>query len=158
MARFEKVADQVIGEKIIEVKVKREDATRGRLRTIAAEGEDLIIELPRGATINNGDIFGPSEKGQYYKTLIEPEPVIKVTLEKAGGNRDVENALRLGYSLGNRHLEVLIEGDAVYVPITIAEEKIQEMLRKTSLPINVETLQRVISTAARGYFAGEEEE
>lgn len=158
MARFEKLADKVKGGQIIDVKAKREDAKRGRLRAIASDGEDLIIDLPRGAIINDGDIFGPSRKEHYYRVIIEPEPVIKVTLRKSETGKDLENALRLGYSLGNHHLEVLVEGDVAYVPLTISEETIREILRRTALPVNVETQQRVISTTASGYYAGEEEE
>ena len=158
MVRFEKPASKVEDKEIIEIKVKREDARRGRVRTKAPDGEDLIIDLSRGETINEGEIFGPSEKGHYYKTLIEPEPVLKVALEKFGATKDVENALRLGYSLGNHHLEVLVDGDAAYVPVTIAEEKIREILKRTVLPVKVEMQQRVISASASGYYAGEEEE
>ena len=158
MIRFEKSAEKVKGGEVVEVKAKREDARRGRLRAETTDGEDLIIDLPRGAAINDNDVFGPSQKGRYYRISIEPEPVVKVSLRKSDAVKDIENALRLGYSLGNHHLEVLVEGDAAYVPVTIAEEKIREILRRSGLPLQVETQQRAISAAASGYYAGEEEE
>lgn len=158
MIRFEKLAEKVNNDQVVEVKAKREDARRGRLRTRTSDGEDLIIDLPRGRAINDKDVFGPSQKDRYYRISIEPEPVVKVSLKKSEAAKDVENALRLGYSLGNHHLEVLVEGDAVYVPLTIAEEKIREILRRSGLPLQVETQQRIISAAASGYYAGEEEE
>jgi urease accessory protein len=158
MVQFEKLAEKANSAETIEVKAKREDARRGRLRTRTSDGEDLIIDLPRGAAINDKDVFGPSGKGRYYRISIEPEPVVKVSLKESVAEKDLENALRLGYSLGNHHLEVLVEGDAAYVPVTIAEEKIREILRRSGLPLQVETQQRVISAAASGYYAGEEEE
>jgi urease accessory protein UreE len=159
MILFEKLANQVNVEKTKEVITNRQDAMRGRVRTKLSDGEDLIINLPRGQSIAQGDIFGPSEKGDYYKILIEPELVIKVTLDESKATDHLlEKAIRLGYNLGNRHLEVLMEDNAVFVPVTIGEEKVKKILESMKLPIRFESVQKVISTASAGYHAGEEEE
>jgi urease accessory protein UreE len=157
MILFEKLADKVNAEKTIEVTTNRQDAMRGRVRTKLSDGEDLIINLPRGQPIGQGDIFGPSEKGDYYKILIEPELVIKVTLDESQSNDLMEKAAKLGYNLGNRHLEVLIEGNTVFVPVTIGEEKVRKILESMKLPIRYESVQKVISMSSVGYHAGEEE-
>ncbi len=157
MIVFEKLASQVNVEKIKEVTANRQDAMRGRVRTKLSESEDLVINLPRGQPIGQGDIFGPSEKGDYYKILIEPELVIKVTLDKARSDDAVEKAAKLGYNLGNRHLEVLIEDGAVFVPLTIGEEKVRKILESMKLPIKFESVQKVISMSSAGYHGGEEE-
>ena len=157
MIVFEKLASQVNVEKIKEVTANRQDAMRGRVRTKLSESEDLVINLPRGQPIGQGDIFGPSEKGEYYKILIEPELVIKVTLDKARSDDAVEKAAKLGYNLGNRHLEVLIEDGAVFVPVTIGEEKVRKILESMKLPIKFESVQKVISMSSAGYHGGEEE-
>ena len=158
MAIFDKLADEVKDGKIVEVKVKRENAMRGRIRIKAPDGEDLIIDMPRGRIINNCDTFGPSHDNTYYKVMVEPELVIKVTVEKSGAPKDMENAIKLGYNLGNRHLEVLIESDAAYVPVTLGEDKIREILKRTALPLKLESVQKIVMTTAPGYHAGEEEE
>jgi len=142
--------------RLLEVKIKRQDAARGRLRTVAPDGEDLIIDLPRGNVINESDVFGPSSTGAYYKIIIESELVIKVALKNPETRNQLENALKLGYNLGNRHLEVLIEDGVVYVPVTIGEEKVKRILEAMNLPITYESVQKVISTTAAGYHAGEE--
>jgi urease accessory protein UreE len=158
MVNVDKIADFNIEKgKLLEVKVKRQDAMRGRLRTVAPDGEDLIIDLPRGQVINEGDVFGPSAAGSYYKTLIEPELVVKIAL-KNDNEKSLEKAIQLGYNLGNRHLEVLIEDGLVYVPVTIGEEKVKRILEAMNLPIKYESVQKVISPTASGYHAGEEEE
>ena len=157
MILFEKLADKVNAEKTIEVTTNRQDAMRGRVRTKLSDGEDLIINLPRGQPIGQGDIFGPSEKGDYYKMVIEPELVIKVTLDESQSNDLMEKAAKLGYNLGNRHLEVLIEGNTVFVPVTIGEEKVRKILESMKLPIRYESVQKVISMSSVGYHAGEEE-
>ncbi len=158
MVVFEKLANQVNVENALEVTTNRQDAMRGRVRTKLNNGEDLIINLPRGQSIGQGDIFGPSEKGSYYKILIEPELVLKVTLDESQSNDTIEKGIKLGYNLGNRHLEVLIEDDAVFVPVTLGEEKVRKMLESMKLPIKIETVQKVISTSSRGYHPGELED
>jgi urease accessory protein len=158
MPSFDKLADKTSSRRIEEVATNRQDAMRGRLRTKSKNGEDLIINLPRGKTINEGDIFGPSENGIYYKIRIEPEPVIKVTLDKMQTANSTEEAIRLGYNLGNRHLEVLIEDNAAFVPVTLGEEKVRKMLESMKLPIRFETVKKVISTSSLAYHPGEQEE
>ena len=157
MIQFEKLANQVKVEKTKEVTTNRQDAMRGRIRTKLSDGEDLIINLPRGQPIGQGDIFGPSKNGDYFKILIEPELVIKVTLDESQGSDLIEKAAKLGYNLGNRHLEVLIENNTVFVPVTIGEEKVRKILESMKLPIRFESVQKVISMSSAGYHAGEEE-
>ena len=158
MVNVDKIADFNLEKaKLLEVKIKRQDAIRGRLRTVAPDGEDLIIDLPRGQVINEGDVFGPSSVGSYYKTLIEPELVVKVALDN-DNVKSLEKAIKLGYNLGNRHLEVLIADGVVYVPVTIGEEKVKRILEAMNLPIKYESVQKVILPTASGYHAGEEEE
>lgn len=158
MVIFEKLANQASAENPQVVITNRQDAMRGRVRIKLSDGEDLIINLPRGQPIGQGDIFGPSEKGIYYKILIQPELVIKVTLENSQSNDKIDNALRLGYNLGNRHLEVLVENETVFVPVTIGEEKIRKILSSMKLPIKFESVQKIISMSSAGYHGGEEEE
>ncbi len=157
MIVFEKLANQVSVEKIKEVTTNRQNAMRGRVRAKLSNGEDLIINLPRGQPIGQGDVFGPSEKGDYYKILIEPELVIKVTLNEFQNSDFLEKAAKLGYNLGNRHLEVLIEDNALFIPVTIGEEKVRKILESMKLPIRFESIRKVISISSAGYHAGEEE-
>ena len=158
MVLFEKLANQVNIENVKEVTVNRQDAMRGRVRTKLSDGEDLIINLPRGQPIEQGDVFGPSENGDYYKILIQPELVIRVTIHESQSTETIENAVKLGYNLGNRHLEVLVEDNAVFVPVTIGEEKVRKILSSMKLPIRFESIQKVISMSSAGYHGGEEEE
>ncbi len=153
----EKIANSLSIDNVKEVTTNRQDAMRGRIRTKLNDGEDLIINLPRGETILQGDIFGPSEKGEYFKILIEPERVIKVNLN-APDTTLLEQAIKLGYNLGNRHLEVLIENNDVYVPVTLGEEKITKILQSMKLPIKFEPTQKIITMSAAGYHGGEEDE
>ncbi len=128
---------------------------RGRLRAKASDGEDIIIDLPRGAMVNDGDVFGPSVNGINYRACIEPEKALKVELQE--GASTVENALKLGYELGGHHLEILVDGGEVFVPLNLPPDKIEHILNQTKLPLKTFIVSRVISPDASGYFAGEED-
>jgi urease accessory protein UreE len=143
------------GGKIAEIGIKRTEAMRGRLRARAPDGEDLVVDLPRGQVIRDGDTFGPSAHGTFYRAKIEPEPVLMVTINKPGDGK-IEDALRLGYTLGNHHLEVLMEGGYVYVPAVIGAEKIEKIIGKAGVDVATKVIDKVISPGMPGYFAGED--
>jgi urease accessory protein UreE len=153
--RFENLAGRVGGQ-ILDVRLKRVDAARGRARVRAPDGEDLVIDLPRGAAIHDGDAFGPSDKGICYRILIEPEQVLRISPEKKV--EGFGDAVRLGYSLGNHHLEALIEGDSVYLPLTLGAEKLARLVEKAGVPVQTKVVKKVISPAKLEYYPGELEE
>lgn len=156
MTVFEKKA-AAIPDQITTIEIRREDAMRGRARLYASGNKEIVIDLPRMEPILDGDIFGPSNDGTYYRVSILPERVMRVAF-KNEDNHLIEHALKLGYNLGNRHLEALVEDNTVYLPLLLGKEKIERILRKTTLPIDLEVVDKVISPGASGYFAGEEEE
>lgn len=154
MSVFEATVNPADG-RIVEIGIKRTEAMRGRLKATAPDGEDLVVDLPRGLMIHDGDTFGPSKKGTYYRIRIEQEPVLMVTVKKTGEGR-IEDALRLGYTLGNHHLEVLMDGGKVYVPAVIGADKIERILGKAGVDVETKVINRVISPGISGYFAGED--
>ena len=154
MSVFEAVAESANG-RIVEVGIKRTEAMRGRLRMKAPDGADLVVDLPRGMSIKDGDIFGPSAQGTYYRTRIEQEPVLMVTMKKTGDGM-IEDALRLGYTLGNHHLEVLIDDGRAYIPAVIGADKIGKIIGKAGIDVDTQVIHRVISPGTSGYFAGED--
>ncbi len=136
------------------LKVERSDAIKGRLRTRSKEtGEELAIDLPRGQALRNGFVFGPSAQGRFYKIEISPERVVKVTVTTDRG--DLNSRIKLGYHIGNHHLEALIDGENAYLPVTIGEEKVREILRRSDLPLRIDTEERVLAWHSQNYFPGE---
>jgi urease accessory protein UreE len=136
------------------LKVERSDAIKGRLRIQSKEtGEEVAFDLPRGQALRNGSVFGPSAQGRFYKIEISPERVVKVTVTTDRG--DLNSRIRLGYHIGNHHLEALIDGENAYLPITIGEEKVREILRRSDLPLKIDTEERVLAWYSQNYFSGE---
>lgn len=154
MSRFEIKTEQR-GLNCVEIAIPREQAVHGRLKVQAPDGNEVIIDLPRGEVIHDEDTFGPSETGTYYQMKINTEEVMQVRLK--GEVRTTENALKLGYELGGHHLEVLVEGDSAFLPLNIHPDKLEAILQRTGLPVLVDIVRKVIDPGSSGYFAGEDE-
>jgi urease accessory protein UreE len=143
-----------INGKPFTLKVERSDAIKGRLRIQSKEtGEEVAFDLPRGQALRNGSIFGPSTQGRFYKIEISPERVVKVTVTTDKG--DLNSRMKLGYYIGNHHLEALIDGENAYLPVTIGEDKVKEILRRSHLPLRIDTEERVLAWYSQNYFPGE---
>jgi urease accessory protein UreE len=148
------IEDSQVQKKLFTLKVERSDAIKGRLRIHSNEtGEEVAIDLPRGQVLENGFVFGPSTQGRFYKIEISPEKVVKVTVTTDKG--DLNSRMKLGYHIGNHHLEALIDGENAYLPITIGEEKVKEILRRSHLPLRIDTEERVLASDSQNYFPGE---
>lgn len=148
------IEDQQVNGKLFTLKVERSDAIKGRLRILSKEtGEEVAIDLPRGQTLRNGSVFGPSAEGRFYKIEISPERLVKVTVTTDVG--DLNSRIKLGYYIGNHHLEALIDGDNAYLPVTIGEDKVKEILRRSHLPLRIDTEERVLAWYSQNYFPGE---
>ena len=140
--------------KLFTLKVERSDAIKGRLRIYSEEtDEEVAIDLPRGQNLRNGSVFGPSEEGRFYKIEISPERVVRVTVTT--DREDLNSRIKLGYHIGNHHLEALIDGENTYLPVTIGEEKVREILRRSDLPLKIDTEERVLAWYSQNYFPGE---
>ncbi len=155
MIIFDKpIQEGQINGKPFTLKVERSDAIKGRLRIHSEEtGEEVAIDLPRGQNLRNGSVFGPSEEGRFYKIEISPERVVRVTVTTDRG--DLNSRIKLGYHIGNHHLEALIDGENTYLPVTIGEEKVKEILRRSDLPLKIDTEERVLAWYSQNYFPGE---
>ncbi|HTY52451.1 MAG TPA: hypothetical protein VMT31_06260 [Methanomicrobiales archaeon] len=70
---FKERALRIRGQ-ILDIVVAGDDATGGRARIRAPDGRDLVIDLPQGSAICEGDVFGPSPDGIYYRVRIETAP------------------------------------------------------------------------------------
>ena len=145
--------DQIVGE-VFTLKVERSEAIKGRLRIRSKEtGEEIAIDLPRGQTLRNGSVFGPSPKGRFYKIEISLERVVKVTVTT--DKRDLNSRIMLGYHIGNHHLEAFIDDNSAYIPITVGEDKVKDILKRTELPLKIETEERILPWDSQNYFPGE---
>jgi urease accessory protein len=79
-----------------------EERTRSRHHFITDDGTPIYLQLPRGTTLQEGDLLAPETDDLFIKVAAKPEPVLTVTSD------DSINLLRAAYHLGNRHVSLEI--------------------------------------------------
>ena len=85
----------------ITLSLTAEERTRSRYKFILADGEEILLRLPRGTILNDGDILIDENHSIYMKIIAKPEPVLTAYAE-------IPLLLRAAYHLGNRHVPVEI--------------------------------------------------
>lgn len=111
-----------------QVTLTYDDRKRSRLRTRTDGGDELIIHVPRGAVLEDGDLLGAST-GQVVQVRAASETVSAVYAA------DAVALARACYHLGNRHVPVQIEaGVARYQH----DHVLDQMIRGLGLAVVVE--------------------
>ncbi len=99
------------------VSIGRGEATKNRMRVVSDRGKDVIIDVPRGLTIRDGDVLAGDGD---WMLVVEwlPEDALILTVDRsADWKEQVERAVRLGYVLGMKHFHPFIAGNEVVVPV-----------------------------------------
>ena len=98
---------------------------RGKRITDCAQ--EIILQLPRnGKLLNDGDILTTNESNCYVEIIAKTENLIKIS-----SNFKIE-LIKTAYHLGNRHVEVEIEGDNL---LTKSDYVIENMLNNFNVDI-----------------------
>jgi urease accessory protein len=79
-----------------------EERTRSRHHFNTDDGTPIYLQLPRGTTLQEGDLLTAETDHILVKVAAKPEPVLTVTSD------DSINLLRAAYHLGNRHVSLEI--------------------------------------------------
>lgn len=79
-----------------------EERTRSRHRFLTEDETPVYLQLPRGTTLQDGDILKSETGDILVKVVAKPEPVLTVTT-----NNSID-LLRAAYHLGNRHVSLEI--------------------------------------------------
>lgn len=114
-----------------EVVLDWEERRKSRQRTTTRRGRAIAIALPTGTVIRDGDILYAGET--FYIIVEAKEEDLMVISPKS-----INEAARIAFELGNRHLPVSIQGDAIMTPCSRDTESAMEGLgvpyeRKTGI-------------------------
>ncbi|MDB9535221.1 urease accessory protein UreE [Dolichospermum planctonicum CS-1226] len=112
----------------ITLSLTAEERTRSRYKFILADGQEIILRLPRGTILNDGDILIDENHSIYMKIIAKPEPVLTAYAE-------ITLLLRAAYHLGNRHVPVEIT--PTYLRLS-PDPVLQAMLTQLGLEIKGE--------------------
>jgi urease accessory protein len=101
-----------------------EERTRTRHRFLHEDATPIFLRLPRGTTLQDGDILTSADGTTLVKITAKPETVITITSDRA------IDLLRAAYHLGNRH--VSLEITPTYIRLT-PDPVLEEMLAHLGL-------------------------
>ena len=88
--------------------------------------QEIILQLPRKGKLNDGDILSTNESNFYVEIIAKTENLIEIS-----SNSKIE-LIKTAYHLGNRHVEVEIEGDIL---LTKSDYIIENMLKNFNVDI-----------------------
>ncbi|MGH8900949.1 MAG: urease accessory protein UreE [Egibacteraceae bacterium] len=94
-------------------------AQRGRMRVTTDAGTELGIALRRGSVLRDGDVLRLDE---HQIVAVAVQPVAELAIRPAPSLEARERfavGVRLGHVLGNQHWSIRLEGDQVFVPVTV---------------------------------------
>jgi urease accessory protein len=106
-----------------------EERTRSRYHFSAADETPVYLKLPRGTTLQDGDLLTSETEDVLVKIAAKPEPVVTVA------SSDSLTLLRAAYHLGNRH--VSLEITPTYLRFT-PDPVLEKMLVQLGLEIVAE--------------------
>lgn len=109
-----------------------DERKRSRLRTTTDAGTEIgvIKEKPE---FDRGDVLYVDDDRMIIVELKKEEAMVIEYPAQKFELDDIFSAMKLGYDIGNRHWDLLIEGEEIYLPL--AEEKsIVESVVEEALP------------------------
>jgi len=88
--------------------------------------QEIILQLPRKDKLKDGDILSTNKSNFYVEIISKIENLIEIS-----SNSKIE-LIKTAYHLGNRHVDVEIEGDIL---LTKSDYVIENMLKNFNIDI-----------------------
>ena len=88
--------------------------------------QEIILQLPREGKLNDGDILSTNESNFYIEIIAKTENLIEIS------SKSKIELIKTAYHLGNRHVDVEIEGDIL---LTKSDYVIENMLKNFNVDI-----------------------
>ena len=105
---------------------------KSRFDTEDSQGRHLGVFLPRGTVVRGGDVL-VAEDGSLIKVIATPQPVMLV--RHCGQHGSPHDLLRAAYHLGNRHVQLELQPDALLLE---PDHVLAAMLRQMHLLVTDE--------------------
>ena len=94
----------------------------------SACGQDLLLQLPRGAALRPGELLGSSAGDVVVEVVAAPEPVMAVR------SASPLALLQAAYHLGNRHVAMELHADRL---VLLQDSVLAELLRQRGLQVEL---------------------
>lgn len=104
------------------VALSAEERRRSRYRCRTEGGIELLINLPRGTTLKEGDLLTTEAADWWVRVQAKAEPVLKVQAQSA------LDLLRATYHLGNRHVPLEVTATTLKLsPDPVLKEMLEHL-------------------------------
>jgi urease accessory protein len=104
------------------VVLSAEERLRSRYRCQTQDGTELLLSLPRGTVLHEGDLLTTETSDWWVRVQAKAEPVLKV---EANSPLDL---LRATYHLGNRHVPLEVTATALKLsPDPVLKEMLEHL-------------------------------
>jgi urease accessory protein len=104
------------------VVLSAEERLRSRYRCQTQDGTALLLSLPRGTVLHEGDLLATETSDWWVRVQAKAEPVLKV---EANSPLDL---LRATYHLGNRHVPLEVTATALKLsPDPVLKEMLEHL-------------------------------
>jgi urease accessory protein len=104
------------------VVLSAQERLRSRYRCHTQDGTELLLSLPRGTVLHEGDLLTTEASDWWVRVQAKAEPVLKV---EANSPLDL---LRATYHLGNRHVPLEVTATALKLsPDPVLKEMLEHL-------------------------------
>lgn len=109
------------------------EAQKNRFRKRTSKDLEIAVALERNTHLHDGDVLiwdDQKEHAVVVKTEMKPVMVINLGAVAAKSPKEVlRTCFELGHALGNQHWPAVVNGDKVYVPLTIDQKVMSSVMR-----------------------------
>ena len=88
--------------------------------------QEIILQLPRKGKLDDGDILSTNDSNLYVEIIAKKEDLFEIS------SKTKIELIKTAYHLGNRHVEIEIEGDIL---LTKSDYVIKNMLKNFNVDI-----------------------
>lgn len=120
------VADRLADADPLAVTVDDTERRRSRVRTTAADGTDLGVVVAR--ELRDGDVLEADDR----LVVVALAETAALVVDLSGGAESTAAtlaAVELGHAAGNRHWDLAVEGERVYLPLAERRERMESELQ-----------------------------
>jgi urease accessory protein len=114
--------DRLDAAALLRITVDETERRRSRFRTTAEDGTDVGVVVAR--ELEDGDVLEADDR----LVVVELEPVAAMVLDFRGTGGDADaltTAVELGHAVGNRHWDLAVEDQRVYLPAAESRERME---------------------------------
>ncbi len=148
----ERLARMTEGGHAERLALSRFEAARTRLRKTGERGSDIVLDLPAGTQLHDGDVVWLTDE-RMVVVAQQPERVAIVHLSEDESPEDqVETALRVGHALGNLHRPIQAHHRECTLPIQAESELdvVRKLIHRVAPGARIESAMAVFDPEMAG--------